>query len=92
MLLRSDAQLVVEGVVPNLLLITKSLKGHKDGNLTKVRGRLAEWCKQPTQLQLEELASHAWQASMSSQLVTIPCSMGYFRVSTPRLLCASSPT
>merc|ERR1719513_299792 len=29
---------------------------------------------------------------MSSQLVTIPCSMGYFRVKIPLLDCASSPT
>ena len=30
--------------------------------------------------------------SMSSQLVTMPCSMGYFRVRISRLLWASSPT
>lgn len=30
--------------------------------------------------------------SMSSQLVTMPCSMGYLRVKMPRLDCASSPT
>ena len=30
--------------------------------------------------------------SISSQLVTIPCSMGYFNVRIPRLLWASSPT
>ena len=29
---------------------------------------------------------------MSSQLVTIPCSMGYFRERIPRFDCASSPT
>ena len=29
---------------------------------------------------------------MSSQLVTMPCSMGYFRVRIPLLLWASSPT
>ena len=30
--------------------------------------------------------------SISSQFVTIPCSMGYFNVKIPRLLWASSPT
>ena len=30
--------------------------------------------------------------SMSSQFVTIPCSMGYLSVKIPRLDCASSPT
>ena len=30
--------------------------------------------------------------SISSQLVTIPCSIGYFNVKIPLLLCASSPT
>ena len=29
---------------------------------------------------------------MSSQFVTMPCSIGYLRARTPRLACASSPT
>merc|ERR1712018_381558 len=29
---------------------------------------------------------------MSSQFVTMPCSIGYFKVRIPLLLCASSPT
>lgn len=39
-------------------------------------------------------SSKVWRqmASMSSQLVTTPCSMGCDRLSTPRLACASSPT
>src|SRR3990167_10921210 len=32
------------------------------------------------------------KSSPSSQLVTIPCSMGYLRVRIPLLDCASSPT
>ncbi|KAA8592886.1 hypothetical protein FQN60_018341 [Etheostoma spectabile] len=43
-------------------------------------------------LNLNDSGKHDLTFSMSSQLVTMPCSMGYFRVRMPLLLWASSPT
>ena len=113
-LLRRDAQLVVEGVVPDDSLAgwttgwtdlfhrptMQASSGTRPDNA--LLGRLTyDKSSRMHVLHGSSKRSRVWGQhqtterqifSMSSQFVTMPCSMGYFSVSTPRLLCASSPT
>lgn len=75
-LLGGHAQLVVEGVVPDLRRQKGGVVIPWDGT-----GALPAPCP-----------GRALTFSMSSQLVMMPCSMGYLSVRIPLLLCASSPT
>lgn len=69
--LGSYSQLVVEGVVPDLK--------HKTPHNVISRPVILK------PFSYKQVISH-FTFSMSSQLVTMPCSMGYFRVRMPLLL------
>ena len=104
-LLRGDTELVVEGVVPDLRRRTGSgaqhrrgehkdqttRQGHQRGRARVPRG---ESHAEATATRIRVHGSRWRQRtfSMSSQLVTMPCSIGYLSVRMPRFDWASSPT
>ena len=97
-LLRGHSQLVVEGVVPDLLLsglglltrickaccgISPLLRPSTEGPFNyqnrQKQDRTKKFALRHTRSQILPAA----RAAISSQFVTMPCSMGYFSVSTP---------
>ena len=70
MFLGSNSEFVVEGVVPDLQESHSSVLGRESHGTSHQK---PVRCNIPT-------------FSISSQFVTIPCSMGYFSVKIPRLL------
>ena len=79
-LLWGYTQLVVEGVMPDL-------QSERRNGVDKFSSK-TQHCKKGKQINNADSLTF----SISSQFVTIPCSMGYLRVRIPLLLWASSPT